>query len=114
MEPHHSGEGEEKGDKGASCSTDNIIPYSLRSPIAMWSPTHCTHAEPETTTSSTDIRDSSKRKQAVQVWTRVGKVDTRWRRSGVQVSTQLPVPVGASNDSRKTLLYLTRQIPTMT
>ena len=28
----------------------------------MWSPTHFTDAEPETTTGATDIRDSSKRK----------------------------------------------------
>ncbi len=54
-------------------------------------------------------------KQAVQVWTRVGKVDTGWRRSGVQVSAQVPVPVGVSNDSRKTPSWLTRQvIPSMT
>ncbi len=59
--PHHSGGGKERGDKGASCSTDNIIPYSLRSPIAMWSPTHFTNAEPDTTTGATDIRGSSKR-----------------------------------------------------
>ncbi len=61
-EPHHPGGGKEKGDKGASCSTDNIIPYSLRSPVAKWSPTHLTDAEPKTTTGATDIRDSSKRK----------------------------------------------------
>ena len=36
-EPHQSGGVKEKKDKGASCSTDNIIPHSLRSPIAMWS-----------------------------------------------------------------------------
>jgi len=28
----------EKGDKGASCSTDGTIPYSRRSPIAMLKP----------------------------------------------------------------------------
>jgi len=60
-EPHHSGGGKQQGDKGASCSTDNIIPHSLRSPVAMWSLTHFTDAEPETTTGATDIRDSSKR-----------------------------------------------------
>jgi len=63
--PHHSGGGKEKGDKGASCSTDHIIPYSLRSPVAMWSPTHSTDAEPETTTGATDIRDSSKRRAGI-------------------------------------------------
>ena len=44
-----------------SCNTDNIIPYFLRWPIAIWSATHFTDAEPETTTGATDIRDSSKR-----------------------------------------------------
>ena len=38
IEPHHPGWGEEKGDKGASCSTDNIIPCSLQSPIALPTP----------------------------------------------------------------------------
>jgi len=60
-EPHHSGGGKQQGDKGASCSTDNIIPHSLRSPVAMWSPTHFTDAEPETTAGATDIRNSFKR-----------------------------------------------------
>jgi len=61
-EPHHSGEGKEKGDKGTSYSTDNIIPYTLRSPIATVSPIYFTDAAPETTTGATDIRNSSKRK----------------------------------------------------
>ena len=53
--------------------------------------------------------------QSLQVWMMVAKVCTRWRRPGVQVSAQLPVLVGASNDSRKTPSWLTRQtIPTMT
>ena len=38
IEPRHSYRGEEKGDKGAYCSIDNIIPYSLRSPIASPNP----------------------------------------------------------------------------
>ncbi|KAF6238790.1 hypothetical protein HO173_003297 [Letharia columbiana] len=87
IEPCHSCGGEEKGDKGASYSTDNIIPYSLRSPIAspnpdsslwrsplqedavgsavdpagsswMWS---ATDVEPVTAMDATDIQGSSKR-----------------------------------------------------
>ncbi|KAK3169258.1 hypothetical protein OEA41_008641 [Lepraria neglecta] len=57
----HNGDTENDDTSATSCSTDNIIPYSLRSPIAMWSPTHFTDAEPETTTGATDIRDYSKR-----------------------------------------------------
>ncbi|MCJ1455415.1 hypothetical protein MMC28_005770 [Mycoblastus sanguinarius] len=38
IEPHHSGGGTEKGDKGASGSTDNTIPYSLPSPLASPNP----------------------------------------------------------------------------
>ncbi len=60
-----------------------------------------------------DIPPSAK--QVVQVWTGVGKVDTGWRSSGVQVSAQVPVPVGASTDSGKTPSWLTTQmIPMMT
>lgn len=33
LEPHHSGKRKKKENKGASCSTDNIIPYSLQSPL---------------------------------------------------------------------------------
>jgi len=61
-----------------------------------------TDAEPETTTGATDIRDSSKRTADSAGSTRAGKVCTGWRRPGVQVSAQVPVAVGASNDSRKT------------
>jgi len=61
-EPHHSGNGKEKGDKGTSYSTDNIIPHTLRSPIATVSPTYFTDAAPETSTGATDTRHSSKRK----------------------------------------------------
>ncbi len=35
IEPHHPERGGGERDKGASCSTDDTIPYSLRSPIAM-------------------------------------------------------------------------------
>ncbi len=61
-EPHQSGGVKEKKGEGASYSTDNIIPHSLRSPIARLRPTHFTDAEHETTTGATNIRDSSKRK----------------------------------------------------
>jgi len=61
-EPYHSGKGKEKGGKGTSYSTHNIIPHTLRSPIATVSPTYFTDAAPETTTGATDTRHSSKRK----------------------------------------------------
>lgn len=38
IEPYCSSVGKEQGDKGANCSTDNIIPYSLRSPLALPNP----------------------------------------------------------------------------
>ena len=38
IEPRHSYGRKEKGDKEAYCSIDNIIPYSLRSPIASPNP----------------------------------------------------------------------------
>ncbi len=38
IEPHHPGRRKEKGDKGASYSTDVIIPNSLRSPITLPTP----------------------------------------------------------------------------
>ena len=61
-EPYQSGGVREKKAKGASYSTDDIIPHSLRSPIAILSSIYSTDAEPETTTGATDIRDTSKRK----------------------------------------------------
>jgi len=95
IEPHYprgreGGTGGEKRDKGASCSTDDTILYSLRSSIAMlkpnrylvrgdlredavgiaacqagsswiWCPTDPTDAEPVTAIGATDIRDSSMR-----------------------------------------------------
>jgi len=38
IEPHHPGGREEKGNKEASCSTNVIMPNSLRSPIALPTP----------------------------------------------------------------------------
>lgn len=57
----YNGDTENDDTSATSCSTDNIILYSLRSPISMWSPTHFTDAEPETIIGATDIRDSYKR-----------------------------------------------------
>ena len=90
IEPPHSCGEKEKEDKGTSCSTDNIIPYSLRSLIAssnpelslwrsrlreeavesladpagsswMWSPTIPIDGERVTAIDPTDIRGSFKR-----------------------------------------------------
>ena len=59
-------------------------------------------AEPETTIGATDIRDSSKRIVDSVGLTRAGKVYIGQRRPGVQVSAQVLVAIGASNNSRKT------------
>ena len=55
--PHHLGGKEKKGQE-VSCSTDNIIPHSLQSPIRMWSLIQFT--DTETTTGATDIQNPFK------------------------------------------------------
>jgi len=77
IEPHHFDKRKEKGDKETSYSTDNIIPHTLRSPIATVSPTYFTNAAPKTITGAINTRHSFKRKAGSASLNEGGKSEHR-------------------------------------
>ena len=85
-----------KEGKAASYNTDNIVLHSLGPPSATVSPTRFTEARPETTTGTTDTRDTSKSKAGSACMYNGGENAHRLEKVRRAVRAQIPVPVGPS------------------
>jgi len=87
IEPYHPFGDEEQGDKGASCSTDDIIQYSLRSPIALLTP------EPSMTSCRSPLREDP-------VGIAAGQASSPWMWSSTDPTDAEPVTAIGATDIR--------------